>query len=315
MKIRLIICLFCLTLAPLFGTGTHPKLANHTLIPKRNAEEHYQMGIAALDAKKWQEAIKHFSTLFYNYPDSSNLNLAHFYIGIAYYHVSEFDTASTAFTNYLQGDSSPEFFQEALDYKFAIAENFRNGAKRHVLDSKQLPKWASGKEEAVAVYDEIIASIPNHDMAVKALHAKGHTLWSMRDFQSGVDAFRLLIRRYHLHELAPESYVAIMKLYLDQSQREPHNHDILPLAQINLARFQQDFPRDERIQNAENDLLAIKETYAKGFYETGQFYERISQPKAAFIYYQSALKQFPETTVAGLCRDRLDERFSRRPEE
>lgn len=271
------------------------------------------MGIAALEGKHWEGAIKHFSTLFHHYPDTPHRNLVHFYTGIAYYHLAEFDAASAAFTNYLQGDTNPEFFQEALDYKFAIAENYRKGAKRHMLGSKHLPKVASGKEEAVAIYEEIIASIPNHDMAVKALHAKGHTLWSMRDYQAGVDAFRLLIRRYHLHELAPESYVAIMELYQDQSEKEPHNHDVLPLAQINLARFQQDYPRDARIAAAEKKLLAIKETYAKGFYETGKFYERTAQPKAAYIYFQSTVQQFPETQVATLCREKL-ERYRKRPE-
>ena len=56
---------------------------------------------------------------------------------------------------------------------------------------------------------------------------------------------------------------------------------------------------------AENSVLEIKEVYAKGLYDTGQFYERIEEPRASLIYYQNAIRQFPETTVAKLCEQRL----------
>jgi len=305
MKIRTLVILFSVVAATAFGASRHPKVANHTLVPKMSDANHYYAGIDSLQKAKWKEAVQHFSTLLYAYPTSSFLEDGHFYLGIGYYHLSEFEIANEAFTQYLQSQSSPTFFQEAIEYKFAIAENFRSGAKCRAFGLRPMPKIASGKERAVEIYDEIIATVPSHDMAIKALYSKAHNLWNLRDYQGGVDAFRLLIRRYPRHELAPESYVATMKLYLDQSQHEPQNHDILPLAQINLTKFEQDFPRDPRLNEVKQDLVQTKEIYAKGFYEMGQFYERMGKPKAAYIYYQGALEKYPETATANLCRKRL----------
>ena len=120
------------------------------------------------------------------------------------------------------------------------------------------------------------------------------------------DSFQLLIRRFPKHELAPECYLYISKIYLEQSWYEYQNPDILAFAEINYRRFEKDFPREERLCEIQADLVAIKEIYAAGLYETGNFYERVRRPRAAVIYYHDAIHQFPDTCVAELCRERLD---------
>src|SRR5690606_29606286 len=90
-----------------------------------------------------------------------------------------------------------------------------------------------------------------------------------------------------------------------QLRREFQNPDILAFAEINLQRFEESFPQEERIEQAYSELMAIKEAYAKGLYETASFYQRIRKNDAAVIYYQKILLDFPETTYADWSKRRL----------
>jgi outer membrane protein assembly factor BamD (BamD/ComL family) len=94
-------------------------------------------------------------------------------------------------------------------------------------------------------------------------------------------------------------------VYLDQSADEYQNPDILIFAGLNLQKFMRDFPREERICLVEEDLMGIKETYAKGLYDMGRYYERKYKPQAAIIYYNNAIYQFPDTCMAEMCRERM----------
>lgn len=269
-------------------------------------EEHFNLGKKAIDASQWQEATRQFRKVTGSAPNSPYAAEAYYYLGVAYMKQGELDFANDAFSDYLRSKNNPRFFQEAVSYKCAIADQFASGARKRVLGTKKLPKWASGTTLALKIYDEVIAALPSHDIAARALYAKGTLNWQLKKYRDSVEAFQMVIKRFPKNELAPESYVAISKVYLEQSGREFQNPDVLAFAEINLRRFKQDFPREERVAQVAADLLAIKEIYAKGLYDTGQFYERIHQPKASVIYYHNVIKQFPETKIADLSRKRLE---------
>ncbi|MGA8164117.1 MAG: outer membrane protein assembly factor BamD [Waddliaceae bacterium] len=289
--------------------GAHHIKSN--TVPKLTAEEYYRLGSAAIHAEDWRVAAKQFYLASFYYPETTYGQDAHFYLGIAYYHLQEFDFANEAFSTYLNCQTNPRFFREAIQNKFSIAEHFRNGELCRVLSTKQLPKWASGKALAIDIFDEVIAALPNQELAIQALFAKACLLWEQRLYREGVEAFQTLIRRYPKHELAPESYLLINKLYQEQCQREFQNPDLLAFAKINLRKFEEAFPREERLESARDDLLSIKEIYAQGFFNTASFYERINEPKAAVMYYHMAMTKFPETKTADECKNclaRLDPR-------
>lgn len=281
------------------------KLVSRKFIPSDSLECHFENGKNAFNAEDWGQATIEFSIVALNFPNDPKGHLAHYYLGIAYYYLEEYEYANDALSAYLNAESHPTFFKETIEYKFAIAEEFRCGAKRRILSSRACPKWADAKELTLTIYDEIIAALPSQDIAARALFRKGCLLMNMEDYRGSIEAYRTLIRRFPKHELAPESYLAIARAYLCESYGEFQNPDILALAEINLRKFREDFPREERITQAEGDVMAIKELNAEGLYEMGQFYERTGKPCAAIIYYRSAVQKFPETSIVECCLWRL----------
>lgn len=303
----------CLLLASLFFCTSlsaayiikNGKIYDADEVATLSVEEHFELGCEAYNQKDWHEAIRQFSVITCSYPNTSYGKDSFFYLGVAYYYTDDCEFANQALSKYIQSQNNPKYFEEAIQYKFAVAEAFKEGARRRIFGSKRMPKWLRGYHIAIETYNEVIAAVPCHEIAAQALFSKGDLLWTMGDYREAVEAYQTLIRRFPKHELAPVSYLTINQIYLDQAKKEFQNPDILALAQLNLKKFHKDFPTEERLKEAEQNVLEIKEVYARGLFETGQFYERVQQPMASIIYYQSALKQFPETSVAKQCIERL----------
>lgn len=304
-----ILCILTTLFYPALDAGValrNGKLVEVDELAYMSVQEHYSAGAIAFEQEDWWEAARQFRIVTQCFPQSPYASDAFYYMGIAYYNSDELDYANEAFTGYMASRNNPKFFQDAVEYKFSIAEKFACGTKRRILGTKKLPKWLSGKGLALKIYDEVIAALPGSDMAVSSFYSKGNLLWDQGDYRGAVEAFQMLTKRYPKHELAPEAYVAISQIFLEQSEYEFQNPDILAFALINQRRFKQEFPKEERVAQIEADVLAIKEIYAKGLYETGQFYERVNKPLAAIIYYQSAVNQFPETCMSQICLQRLE---------
>ncbi|MEM1283359.1 MAG: tetratricopeptide repeat protein [Chlamydiota bacterium] len=299
----LALCSFISLEAAYTSKGGHPANANETAT--MSGKDHYNFGVEAFEAKNWNEAAKQFNIVAIEFPDSPYGADAYYFAGVAYYQIKEYDLANEAFNNYLKVKNDPKFFQEVIQYKFSIAEQFRGGARRRPFGTKQFPKWLSAYEEALDIYDEVVAALPSSDLAAQALFYKGCLMWKMGDFRGAIDSYQMLIRRFNKNELAPQAYLNITKIYLDQSKFEFQNPDLIALAEVNVRKFEMDYPRDERLQQAQYEVNHIKEVYARGLFETGQFYERKGKPKASTIYYENAVRRFPETSISKCCRRRL----------
>lgn len=270
-----------------------------------SVQRHFETGAQAYEAKDWEEAAKHFSIITINFPATSYGQESYYFLGVSYYFLEEYDFSNKAFSDYLKAQGNPKYFQSTVEFKFAIAEQLNAGAKKRILGTKKLPKWGNGQSLALEIYDEIIAAVPCTDLAAQALLSKACLQWRMQCYRQAVDSFQMAIRRFPKYERIPECYLYIGKIFLEQSRHEFQNSDILAFAQINLRKFERDFPREEHLCEAQQDFMAIKEIYASGLYETGKFYEHIYKPKAAMIYYNDAIRQFPDTCIAESCRKRM----------
>lgn len=267
--------------------------------------EHYRRACEFYNSGRWDKAAKEYRLVAVNFSETTYGQDANFFLGVSYYNMFELDLANDAFNQYLLCQTNPNHFKESIEFKFNIAERLRAGAKRRYLGSKQMPKWASGYSLAIEIYDEVITAMPSHEIAAQAFYGKGCLLRYQREYRDSIEAFQTLISRFPKSELAPECFMLINQVYLDQCQREFQNPDLLAFAEINLHKFEGQFPGEKRLEKARSELLRIKEVYAQGMYDTAYFYERVDQPRAAAIYYQKAIADFPETYVARRCRRRL----------
>lgn len=298
----LLLCQATLSAGYVFKRGRLVNTDEYATLP---VEEHYAKGMSAYEKQNWNQSAVQFRIVTTAFPESSYAQDGYFYLGVSYFYLKEYDLSNEALSNYLSCNSSPMFFEETIQFKYSIAECLGAGAKTRFFGMREFPRWMSNQMLALEIFDQIVAAVPCHDIAAQSLVSKGWLQWSFGNYNGAVEAFQQVIRRFPKHELAPECYMMISRVYLDQSADEFQNPDILTFAELNLQKFTRDFPREERLCLVREDLLGIKECYAKGLYEMGRYYERKYKPRASMIYYNDAIYQFPDTCISELCRERM----------
>lgn len=296
------------TLFPLSASGVtlkNGKLMRSDFAPKMSAIEHYNAGVQAMEHKSWRTALKNFMIIGLHFSESQVAEDAFYFKAVCNYHLMEYDIANNLFTDYLNQSGRLRYFEDALSYQLAIAEKFREGARKHLFDSDKFPKWVTAREDSIAIYDQIISTVPNHELAAKALFGKAVLQQRIQEYKDAIESYQTLIKRFPKHSLSSDAYLAINEIYFEQSHTEFQNPDLLELANLNYKRYKEAFPRDEKLEKAKEFLALMEEIHARGLYDTGIFYERTKKKKASVIYYVTALEKFPNAPSSALCKERL----------
>lgn len=281
------------------------KLMNSEFVATLSVQEHYSSILEAYQKEQWEELVRQSLIMIHNFPTTPFAEETYFYLGVGYFHLGEYEHSNKNLTHYLKRQASPKFFEEAIQFKFQIAEQFHHGAKKHIMGWDSMPKWIPARDEAIAIYEEVITALPHHELAAQALFGKAKLLLKDEEYKASIETYQTLIRRFPKHPLAIESFIGIAQVYLTQSQDRYPDQDFLDLAEINLKKFHFSFPGEERVAEAENMFLEMKEIFAGNLYDTGRFYERTKKPHAALIYYNRIMSKYPDTKVALSAEKRL----------
>ncbi|CRX37827.1 outer membrane protein assembly factor BamD [Estrella lausannensis] len=273
-------------------------------IPSFSEEKHYELATNAFYSCDFEEAAKQFRILAINWPGCTYGQDAWFFAAVSYYETCDLDFSNCALTAYLRCQTAPRYFEEAVYYKLLIADRLAAGEMIHPIESTKLPKCIPAKGLAMEIYDEVISLMPTSELAAHAMFRKGCLEWSFGQYREAIATYQSLIRKFPKHELAPDAYLNMLRVYLAESRIEYQNPDILSFADITLRKFRQDFPKDERIDEGEVVVATIYEVFASGIYNIGEFYLRTKHPRAAVIYYQMVIAKFPTTKMAerAMCR-------------
>ncbi len=273
---------------------------------RHSVQEFYSFMQEAIDDEDWWSAIDYAEIVLYNYPESPFAQEIPYFIGQSYYRLKQYELANNALTDYLKKTISPKFFQEAIEMKFDIAEFFREGGKKRLFSSHKMPAIIPAREDAIQIYDEVIATLPHHEIAAKALLGKARVQAYLEDYKPSIETLQLLIRRFPRHDLAIEGYLEIAKVYLGQCEAQQLDPDVLGLAEANIRKFRAAFPREERVREAEKALDDMREVFARSMLETAEFFQRRSKNDASVIYFTKVISKYPRTQAAEVARAKLE---------
>lgn len=256
--------------------------------------------------KNWAEVFFNTKLLFKYHADSESAPEMYYYHGLACYNLKYYELAAESFSKYLQMPIEHKFFDEAINYQYQIASSYNQGGKKPIFGIKKMPKLLSAHEDAVKIYDQVIKTMPNHELAAKSLYEKAEILYLMEEYKDSIDSLQLLIQRFPKHDRTLDAYVLIGKVYLAQCNDRHQDINLLDLAFINLQRFESAFPKEEdRILLVKEMISKMEEIFADSFLEIAKFYDRTKKINAAKIYYSKIAKSFPNTKSAKISNNRL----------
>lgn len=305
-KYFLLSCAFILALFPCHGKEKKISKKKEVSLKEKSAYDYYHEILGLFQNDSWEKTILISKDMLARYKESPFNSEIYYYLGVSYFNIRDFDMSNFYLGKYLKNETTPKFFEEAIECKFNIAEKFYEGAKKHIFGLEKLPKVLPAKEDALDIYDEIITALPRHDLTAKSLYRKGLLLLDFEDFKPSVESFEILIRRFPKHYLAADAYLGIQAVYLKQSEKEFPDPDILELAHINISRFAESFPGESRLHDAQKMLVQTEDCFAKELYETGSFYERTQKLDAAILYYENILTNYPHSVFAIKAKKSVD---------
>ena len=205
----------------------------------------------AISDGNWWAVIDYAGILSYHFPTSPFAQDSSFLIGEAYLNLGQPSIANDYFTAYLNTPIPPRRFEEAIEYKFNIAERFLQGEKKPLFNSHKGPKLISAKEDALKIYDEVLVTLPHSEYAAKSLLGKAQIQAEMEDYKPSLETLDLLIRRFPKTEFAARGFLEKLHVYLMQCQGRSLDPDLLDLSAVTLRKFRVSFPREPRLAEAE----------------------------------------------------------------
>ncbi len=272
-----------------------------------SAQEFHALLQNAIDEKNWWAVIDYADILSYHFPSSPFSQDTALLIGEAYLSLDQPSLANQYLTVYLNQTNSPKHFEKAIEYKFHIAERFRQGEKKPLFNSHKGPKLLSTQDDALAIYDEVLATLPHSEFAARALLGKAKIQAEQEDYKPSLETLDLLIRRFPKHDLAAAAYLEKIVVYHMQCLGKSVDPALLDLADVTLRKFRTVFPRETRIKEAEEYLSKMQEIFAAHLLETSLFLKKTKKNPAAMIYFNKVISKFPNTTAAITAQKNLDE--------
>lgn len=278
-----------------------------------SVNDNYSSALNAYQKKQWGQVIDHSKLIIKDFSDSAFLSDIYFLTGVAYFQKRDYEMSNYYFSQFLEKYSTPKYFEEALEFKFKIAEKFELGAGKHLFGWESMPRWLPSWEEAYALYDEVIKTLPRHEITAKALHNKARMFTADGKFKEAVDAYQTLIRRFPKNPLAPDAYLLIAEVYLKESLENYPDRDYLEQARLNLKKFRYDFPREDKIVRAESIFSEMQDRYAKDLWDSAEYFLKKKKHPSAFLYYNSILSKYPESRYAQSAIERIRELSRKNP--
>ncbi len=270
-----------------------------------SVQEYHSALQQAVALGDWWTVIDYANIISYNFAATPFAQEISYIMGEAYYKLDQLEYANECFTAYLNHATAPKHFEEAIEYKFNIAERFAGGEKKRLFGSAKMPAWVPAQEDSIEIFDQVAAALPHSDFAARALLSKAKVQSWLEDYKPSLETLDLLIRRFPKHELAAEGYLEKEKVFLLQCQAKNLDPDVLDMAEVNLRKFRLAFPREPKLAESEKIYAEMQEIFARDIYDTGYFFEKTKKVPASILYYNKVVAKYPKTEAAAEALEKL----------
>lgn len=257
------------------------------------------------EGKEWSRVLSDTQEMITKYPESVFLKEVYFFRAVAFFHQNKPDFSNTYLSSFLEMEGASRYFEEAVKYKYFIAEKFENGYYGHLFGVAGLPKIESMWDTAYELYDEVIMILPRSEMATKALFRKAAMYKADEMFDESIDTYSNLIRRFPTDTLAQQSYIEIAKVYRAQLQALYLDPKCYELALSNKKKFDLEYPSSPLKIEMEEVIADITNFFAEDIYKSALYFYKKNNPESCMMYLKTLISKYPTSKYAPLAMQKL----------
>ncbi len=171
-----------------------------------------------------------------------------------------------------------------------VVTNF-NETYQKALTAFNKKKW----EKASELFTLVVINSPGSDMADDAQFYLGECHFNRKDYLLAISEYQKLTERYPYSPLVED---ALYKIALAQFKNAPDyqlDQEYTLKALDSFQEFIESYPNSKHRQDAENNIVAIRNRLARKLYETGRLYRKLREWEAAIFYLDKMLEKYYDT--------------------
>lgn len=195
-------------------------------------------------------------------------------------------------------------FDEVIGEEFHIAVMLLDGAKNK---GWMIMPGFRNREASVGMFEQVLANAPYGRYAPMALMciAKAYNIFG--EYEASIDALERMINSYPKSLLTPDAYLELAQGYAALTEGPNYDQTSTRQAITYFEDFIILYPNDPNVAEAQKGLDRMKTTLAESKFRLASFYFKYRKNyKAARVFYNEAVTDYPDSAVAKRAHAQLD---------
>lgn len=263
---------------------------NPDLLPKETADQKFRYAITLMVNKEYISAIGMFQGIIEGNPESELAEESQINIGRAYYMVGDYKNAFRAYERLIERDPGTRKLKEVLEKEFQV------GVAQMKVDEKG----------AIKVFEKIIERNPLGFIAADAQVKIADSYYELRQFEEAEDSYLRVMENYPNSEWVPYAQFRIPYCKMSNIRIQERNYELLAQSRRGFEEYIANNPQGTLVPTTKKIIAEIDIAMAERDYEVGEFYLRRKRPDAGAIYFESVIKEYPNTEWAAKAKGKLE---------
>jgi outer membrane protein assembly factor BamD len=266
--------------------------------------------LTLMNKARVEEEKKHYSFALRNYKKVTKQYGNSIYAQEAFYHTAlirlarhQYIKAFQALQEIVSRYPSTPRFNEVIGQQYRIACDLLDGARNHGLYF--MPPFRN-RESSIGLFELVLVNAPYSEYAPLALMSIAKAHLYLGEPEESIDALDRMINTYPKSLLTPDAYLRSAQAHASLVEGPNYDQTSTKEAITYYEDFVILYPGDPNIAAAEKGLTDMKQVLAESKIKVGDYYLKYRRNyKAAKVFYNEAITDFPDSPVAVRARTQL----------
>ena len=248
-------------------------------------------------------ALKAYKGLLRRWPLSFFAPEAQYRMGKILEDEGDFYPSFQAFQKMVTKYPSSEYFEQALNEQYRIANLFLAGEPQRIW---KIPVGPS-MERTIEMYERVIKNAPYGTYAPQCQFNIGLAREKQRKFTDAVDAYQKVLDNYPTSSVASNAQYQIGYAWMRSSQSGDYDMGAAQKAVYAFQDYLVRYPNSDKAVQAQENIQKLGQKQTQGAFDVAKFYETQHESRAAFIYYNEVVREDHNSAQAQIAKKRIQE--------
>ena len=247
--------------------------------------------------------MKAYKGLLRRWPLSFFAPEAQFRLGKILEDKADFYTAFQSFQKMVTKYPSSDYFEQALDEQYRIANLYLAGEPQRIW---KIPVGPS-MERTIEMYQRVIKNAPYGTYAPQCQFNIGLARENQRKYTDAVDAYQTVLDNYPTSSVAANAQYQIGYAWMKSCQMGDYDMGAAKKAVDAFQDYIVRYPDSDKAAQAQENIQKLGQKQTQGAFDIAKFYETQHESRAAFIYYNEVVKEDPNSAQSQIAKKRIQE--------